>query len=59
MNYRWDSFFTSVGFEMYLQPLSPEEGLSLKEEFLKLLTSSAAKSGVGLSFRRLYVLATV
>jgi trans-aconitate 2-methyltransferase len=51
-------FFSSVGFDLFLQPLSPEEGVSLKEKVLSLLTARAAESGVRLDFCRQYVLAT-
>jgi len=50
-------FFCSVGFDLFLQPLSPEEGVSLKEKVLSLLTSRAVENRVRLDFCRLYVLA--
>ena len=51
-------FFCSVGFELYLQPLSPGEGAALSEELQKLLESHVTESGVSLYFRRFYALAT-
>lgn len=51
-------FLSSVGFDLFLQPLSPEEGASLKEAVIKLLTSRATENEVRLDFRWLYVRAT-
>lgn len=50
-------FFSAVGLELFLQPLSPEEASSLKAKVLKLLTALETERGVSLDFRRLYVLA--
>lgn len=51
-------FFSSVGLELFLQPLSAEEAASLKTEVLKLLSALETEGGVSLVFRRLYVLAS-
>ena len=51
-------FFSSVGLELFLQPLSAEEAASLKSEVLKLLFALETERGVSLVFHRLYVFAT-
>lgn len=51
-------FFTSVGLELFLRPLSAEDAASLKTEVLKLLSGLESERGISLVFRRLYVLAS-
>jgi len=51
-------FFTSVGLDLFLQPLSTEDATSLKAEVLKVLSALETERGVSLVFRRLYVLAS-
>lgn len=52
-------FFSSVGFELFLQPLSGEEASLLKTEVHKLLSALATERGVSLNFSRLYVVASL
>lgn len=51
-------FFSSVGLDLFLQPLSAEDATSLKTEVFKVLSALETEPGVSLVFRRLYVLAS-
>lgn len=48
------SFFNSVGFGLFLQPLSKKDGTSLKNEVKKLIERHNTHNGIKLGFHRLY-----
>lgn len=52
-------FFSSVGLELFLQPLSDEEASLLKADVHKLLSALATECGLSLNFNRLYVVASL
>lgn len=51
-------FFSSVGLELFLQPLSDDEASILKTEVHKLLSDLVTERGVSLNFSRLYIVAS-
>lgn len=52
-------FFSSVGLELFLQPLSGKAASLLKTQLQKLLSALATERGVCLNFSRLYAVATL
>lgn len=52
-------FFKSVGIDLYLQPLSQEERVLLKDEIIKLIERDNGENGIKFNFHRLYVHASI
>lgn len=51
-------FFKSVGIDLYLQPLSHEEGALLKDKIIKLIERDNGENDIKFNFHRLYVYAS-
>ena len=51
-------FFNSVGFDLFLEPLSMQDGIMLKNKINKQIACYQTESGIRLDFQRLYVQAS-
>ena len=52
-------FFNSVGIDLLLQPISNKDGISVKNEIIKILESNKIGNGIKLEFHRLYAQASL
>lgn len=52
-------FFNSVGLDLFLQPISSQDRISLKNEMIRLIEHSAAGTKIRLDFHRLFAQASL